>query len=67
MLAKSIKKNDYSGTNLTESRLRLKKQKKVSALGRLSSEDLEFILSSDIPEVSGARNKFLVYPDTDAS
>ncbi len=60
MLASSTKKFDYSGTNLAESLLRLKKHKKVSALSKLSPEDREFILSSDVPEVSGSRNKFLI-------
>ncbi|HAO21035.1 MAG: hypothetical protein BWK80_22810 [Desulfobacteraceae bacterium IS3] len=75
MLANPLKKEYTSSTplsgeatlSLAESRLRLKKQKKVSALARLSPEDREFILSSDVPEASGSRNKFLVYPDTDAS
>lgn len=47
---------------LAESLLRLRKHKKVSALMRLSPESREFILSSDVPEASGSRNKFLLYP-----
>jgi len=67
MLAISLKNIDHSGTNLTDAYLKLKQHKKVSALMRLSPESREFILSSDVPEASGSRNKFLVYPDTDAS
>jgi len=49
--------------DLTAAYLRLKRHKRVSALMRLSPGDREFILSSDVPEASGSRNKFLVVPD----
>ena len=72
MSANPVKKEYTSSVSLSgnaepyleKSLLRLKNYKTVSALMRLSPENREFILSSDITEASGSRNRFLLYPDT---
>ncbi len=41
---------------------RLKKYQPKSTLSMLSDKNREFVLSSEAPEVSGSRDKFLLFP-----